>query len=136
LFGVGYYWAQKTVPSGQQLAPLLLDRAHSVERQQEELEAWIRETRPDAVLTDKGEIPEMMNNLGYRIPEDIGLATTSIHDTPIDAGIDQRPFEIGRAALRMLSALITERSFGIPDCRNEILIEGKWVDGSMMVPRN
>ena len=69
-------------------------------------------------------ILDMLENLGYRIPGDIGLATPSIHDTPIDAGIDQRPYEIGRTAIRILTALIAERSFGIPDCRSETLIEG------------
>ena len=94
------------------------------------------EVQPDAILTDSNDVSTMLKNLGYRIPEDVGLATTSIHDTQIDAGIDQRPFEIGRAAVRILTALIAERSFGLPDCINETLIEGQWVDGSMMPPRN
>lgn len=54
-----------------------------------------------------------------------GLTTTSIHDTPFDAGIDQKPEGIGRAAARTLVALLNEQNSGIPEVRNEILIEVK-----------
>ena len=135
-FSVGFSWAQKKIPREQRLPELLLNAADDTEHQLDMLKEWVQETKPDAILTDKAEVPGMLKNLGYRIPEDIGLATTSIHDTPIDAGIDQRPYEIGRAAVRILTALIAERSFGIPDCRNETLIEGQWMDGSMMPRRD
>ncbi len=131
-FGVGFSWAQKNLPANQQLPLLALNPEDSFERQQEQFKAWLHETRPDAILTDNSETHQMLPNLGYRIPEEIGLATTSVHDTSIDAGIDQRPYEIGRAAIRMLTALIAEKSFGVPDCCNEILIEGQWVDGAML----
>lgn len=134
-FGVGYTWAQKTLPSEQQLPLLILNQSDDLSVQQEAMEKWLGEAKPDAILTDNNVIPEMLRNLGYRIPQDIGVATTSIHDTEIDAGIDQRPFEIGRAAIRIITALIVERSFGLPDCINETLIEGQWTDGSMLPPK-
>ncbi len=135
-FSVGYSWAQKKRPPEQRLPPLLLNTADSAAEQQKQLGEWLQHTRPDAIITDKNEIPQMLTDLGLRIPEDVGLATTSIHDTIIDAGIDQRPLEIGRAAVRILTALIADRSFGIPDCRHETLIEGDWVDGSMLPDRS
>ncbi|VGO11727.1 HTH-type transcriptional regulator KdgR [Pontiella desulfatans] len=134
-FGVGYSWAQKTLPPKQQLPLLTLNQTDDFEHQQSVFEKWIAKAKPDAILTDNSNTLKMLSNLGYRIPEDLGLATTSIHDTPIDAGIDQRPFEIGRAAVRTLVSLLVEKNFGIPDCRNEILIEGQWIDGSMLPPR-
>ncbi len=135
-FSVGYSWAQKELPLQQRLPELLLNTSDDTEHQKEAVTTWIRQNRPDAIITDKSEIPDMLRDLGYSIPDDIGLVTTSIHDTPIDAGIDQRPYEIGRAAVRILTSLIAERSFGIPSCRNETLIEGEWVDGPMLPPRN
>ncbi|MDF7801631.1 LacI family DNA-binding transcriptional regulator [Pontiellaceae bacterium B1224] len=134
-FGVGYSWAQKKLPKEQQLPPLLMNANDNLDQEQCALEIWLRYNKPDAIITDKSEVPLMLQNLGYRIPEDIGVATTSIHDTPINAGIDQRPEEIGRAAIRILTALIAERSFGLPDCLNETLVEGNWVDGSMLPGR-
>jgi DNA-binding LacI/PurR family transcriptional regulator len=136
LFAGGFSWAQKQLPSTKQIPPLTLNRSDPFEQHQKTLDKWLKQHNPDAILTDKTEVLLMIRNLGYRIPEDIGIATTSIHDTPIDAGIDQRPFEIGQAAIRMLTALIAEQNFGIPDCRTETLIEGNWVDGPMMPARN
>lgn len=135
-FEVGYSWAQKKIPEQYRLPPLLMNADNDFDQEQHQLKDWIVHNKPDAILTDNSEVPQMLKNLGYRIPEDIGLATTSVDDTPIDAGIDQRPFEIGRAAIRILTALIAERSFGLPECLNETLVEGQWVDGSMLPPRN
>ncbi|MDF7823618.1 LacI family DNA-binding transcriptional regulator [Pontiellaceae bacterium B12227] len=135
LFGAGYSWAQSSLPKKQHLPLLALSLEDDSAHQQIALDQWIKKAKPDAILTDNSETPQMLKNLGYRIPEDIGIATTSIHDTPIDAGIDQKPFEIGRAAVRTLAALLTENNFGIPETRNEILVEGKWVDGSMLPRR-
>ncbi len=131
-FGSGYVWAQKSLPPNRQLPLLALNPEDSFETQQREFSRWLEQNQPDAILTDNSETREMLHNLGFRVPDDIGLATTSIHDTQIDAGIDQRPYEIGRAAVRMLTALIADKSFGLPDCRNEILIEGRWLDGTML----
>lgn len=131
-FELGYSWAQKKVPLEQRLPPLLLNSNDDDEKYQQALEEWLIETKPDALISDKSEILDMLKNIGYRIPDDLALATTSIHDTPIDAGIDQRSYEIGRAAIRILTSLIADRSFGVPESLNETLIEGKWVDGSML----
>ncbi|WOO39429.1 hypothetical protein [Rubellicoccus peritrichatus] len=49
--------------------------------------------------------------------------------TSINAGIAEF-YEIGRASIHLLTALIAEGSLGILDCGSETLIEGKWVDGS------
>jgi DNA-binding LacI/PurR family transcriptional regulator len=134
-FGSGYSWAQCALPAPQQLPLLTKNPAHNFEQKQQTLDAWVRQYKPDAILTDDAELPDMLNNLGYRVPEDIGLATTSVHDTPIDTGIDQRPYDIGWAATRMLGSLINEKAFGLPNCRSELLIEGQWVDGSMLPQR-
>jgi DNA-binding LacI/PurR family transcriptional regulator len=133
--GSGYSWAQRELPADQQLPLLTQNPAHSLEQKQQQFSEWLKQTRPDAILTDGSEALHMLKNLGYRVPEDIALATTSIHDTEIDAGIDQKPYEIGWAAIRMLSSLINEKAFGLPNCRSELLIEGQWIDGSMLPQR-
>ncbi|MGJ8653625.1 MAG: LacI family DNA-binding transcriptional regulator [Opitutaceae bacterium] len=131
-FGAGYSWAQRALPVENQLPLLALNPEDSFERQQVAFDVWLKESQPDAIITDNSETLEMLQNLNFSIPDDVGLATTSIHDTTIDTGIDQSPYEIGRAAVRMLTALIAEKSFGQPEQCNETLIEGKWVDGSML----
>ncbi|MDF7808073.1 LacI family DNA-binding transcriptional regulator [Pontiellaceae bacterium B12219] len=134
-FGVGFLWAQQELPASRQLPLLALNPADDFEQQQAVFERWLLRNRPDAILTDNGETLYMLKNLGIRVPEDIGLATTSIHDTPIDAGIDQNPFEIGRAAARTLIGLLSEQSIGIPVSQSEVHINGIWVDGGMLPSR-
>lgn len=135
-FGCGYSWAQRALPASQQLPLLTWEQKESVDQRQVEFQQWLEQNRPDAILTDSSSTLHMLANLGYRVPHDIALATTTVHDTEIDAGIDQRPYEIGWAATRMLAALINEKAYGIPDCPTELLIEGQWTDGSMLPERH
>ncbi|MDF7799030.1 LacI family DNA-binding transcriptional regulator [Pontiellaceae bacterium B1224] len=134
-FGSGFIWAQRELPPNQQIPLLTKNPAHTFEQKQKQLAEWIQQNQPDAILTDGTAGLHMLNNLGYRIPEDIALATTSVHDTEIDAGIDQQPYEIGWAATRMLTSLIDEQAYGLPNYRTELLIKGSWVDGSMLPDR-
>ncbi len=136
VFCSGYYMAQQHIPKNRRLPPLYFQENESVADRQARLDAWISKTKPDAIITDRDDLPRILVDLGYRIPEDIALATTSIHDTPINAGIDQNPKEIGRTAIRTLVGLISEQNFDIPKNRTEILIEGTWVDGSMLPGRS
>ncbi|MDF7801629.1 LacI family DNA-binding transcriptional regulator [Pontiellaceae bacterium B1224] len=131
-FGAGFYWAQRRLPLNRQLPELMFKSEESDEKQKAKLEKWIRKHRPDAILNDYGRLHPMLMELGYRIPEDIGLAGTGINDSTLDAGIDQNPYEIGRTSIRILTSLIADRNFGIPETISETLIEGKWIDGSMM----
>jgi hypothetical protein len=55
-------------------------------------------------------------------------------DGNADAGIYQNPEYIGKAAVEMLISLINHHYTGIPEICRELLIEGKWVDGSSLPP--
>ncbi len=135
IFSAGVVFAQETIPQEEIVPRLYLSDTDSDDMQLELLGQWLQAHHPDAILTSRAPLPKLLNKLGYRIPEDIALATTTVHDTPINAGVDQNPFEIGHAAVRTLISLINEHSTGIPEVRNEIKIEGKWVDGSMLPVR-
>jgi DNA-binding LacI/PurR family transcriptional regulator len=97
---------------------------------------WLEKNRLDAILTDFIETRTMLDRLGYRVPEDIGLAATSVLDGNADAGIDQNSEEIGRAAFETLLSLLNHNQYGIPDIIREVVITGSWVDGSSLPPRN
>ncbi len=135
MFNIGYFRAQQSLPESQRLPLLYYSTESSKEENAAALQQWIHENRPDAVMTDIKELPDMLAELGYRVPEDIGIATTSLHDTPINAGVNQNPEEVGKAAVRMLASLINEHRFGIPKVRTQMLVEGEWVDGSMLPKR-
>ncbi|MEI6892814.1 MAG: LacI family DNA-binding transcriptional regulator [Pontiella sp.] len=131
-FSAGFAFAQYSLPDLCRIPPLFFMENMSKAQQIDHLKCWMKTTRPDAILTERPAIPEMLRELGYTIPGDVALATLSLHDTPINAGIDQNPEEIGRAAVRTVTSLLNEQSFGIPSIQKETLIDGKWMDGSML----
>lgn len=135
IFLSGFTMGQHLSPEMERLSPLILEDSDPERKKLDQLRSWLSMEKPDAILMDIPYLPKMLNELGVRVPEDLALATVTIHDSPIDSGIDQEPEEIGRAAIRMLVALLTERNFGIPETRNEVLIQGSWVEGTMLPDR-
>lgn len=134
-FLAGVLRAQQELPTAARVPYLSLSEPEVVEQDGRRLKAWLARAKPDAVLTNMREVPAMVRALGLRIPQDIALAALSVHDGNADAGIDQNPLEIGRAACESVVALMLHGSFGLPTHPRELLIEGTWVDGSMLPRR-
>jgi DNA-binding LacI/PurR family transcriptional regulator len=135
LFRSGYCVRQSHWTKSELLPTLFLRTVAGIHSNLNLLSAWLKENRPEAIITDLPKLRGMLETLGYRIPKDIGLAATSIHDGNADAGIDQNSEGIGVAAVDTLVALIRRNDFGIPSNCSEISIEGSWVDGSTLPPR-
>ncbi|MGD0651245.1 MAG: LacI family DNA-binding transcriptional regulator [Verrucomicrobiia bacterium] len=131
----GYLFAQAQAGAGPRLAPLLFP-GNPGQESQPKLVAWLKKTKPDAILTDQAALRGMLARAGYRVPEDLGLATTSPVNGNADAGICQNSDEIGKAAIQLLISLIHHNERGIPRVRREVLVEGEWVEGSTLPPRN
>lgn len=137
-FGAGFYWAQYSIPENDRL-PILSFTNGDFDKHFSLLKTWIKSQKPDAIFVDElhgYDFPQMLTDMGYRIPDDIGLATTNVLDTNIDAGIDQDPEEIGHAGMLALIAQINSGLKGIPRRCHHTLIEGQWVDGSMLPDRS
>ncbi len=96
---------------------------------------WLKKYKPDAILTDDAGLPELLKKAGYRVPEDIGAAAMSVLDGGFDAGIDQNSHEIGRVAVLVIISLINDNARGSPPVLRQVLVEGKWVDGSSLPRR-
>jgi hypothetical protein len=133
-FVVGYRFAQSQDPASLRLPPLLFPDT-PIQESQPKLVAWLKKTKPDAILTDQAPLRGMLARAGYRVPRDLGLATNSV-DSAIDAGIYQNSDEIGKASIQLLISLIHHNERGVPQVRRELLVEGQWVDGSTLPSRN
>lgn len=131
LFEAGYLMAQRAVPEKQRLPICGIGDGPRTGRVKA-VSAWIKKYRPDAIFTDLGDIRDILKRAGVRVPEDIGLAVTTLLDSNIDAGIDQHPEEIGRVGFLMLNSLINDGARGLPPIFRQNLVEGTWVDGSML----
>lgn len=138
LFGAGYLWGQQEFGPTERLKPLLLKEGESPDVQLKALGRWMADQCPDAILTDIPGVPDMLAGLGFRVPEDVGLAALGILDCPIDAGIHQNPSEVGRVGVQMLVSLINSNVRGLLSIRQDVLVKGTWTDGSSLprrVPR-
>jgi LacI family transcriptional regulator len=134
-FLAGFMFAQSELEPGLRLPPLVLPEEQSTGNQQK-LKAWLEKHRPEAVLTDHALVPGMLAQAGYRVPQDVAVAALSVLDGNADAGIDQNSEEIGRAAVQLLISLIHHNERGIPEVCRELLVEGRWQDGSTLPVRH
>ena len=95
----------------------------------------MRKYMPEAIITPNAEVPSLLGELGYRIPEDVAVAGTSPYDMTVDAGIDQCPYSIGQIAAEMLIKQISLNEFGEPSDPCRILVESRWRDGESLPNR-
>jgi DNA-binding LacI/PurR family transcriptional regulator len=136
----GYFYAQKLLALKQVLAPLLTflksRTTEELSLQKSALLFWLKEQRPDALLISDIEVPGIMRELGYRIPQDIAVAGTTVLDIPgVDTGIDQHAEAIGRTAVETLLKQMNVNERGEPRHPSRILIESRWRDGKSLPPR-
>jgi DNA-binding LacI/PurR family transcriptional regulator len=99
------------------------------------LRRWLKEYRPDAILTTEPHLPRQLRELGLSIPKDVALAATNIHDVKLDAGIDDHAEAVGRIAVEMLVKQINISERGEPEDPCRILVEGRWRDGKSLPRR-
>ena len=95
---------------------------------------WIHSYRPDAILSTEWNIKLLLTGSGFRIPEDIALASTSIINTggEVDSGMLESPEEVGSTAVRTLVGLIQRNEVGIPEHRHDILVRSRWQFGNTL----
>ncbi len=129
-FTAGFLLKQAQRTEGQ--APIFSFSSENPIAQLSSFSKWLKKHRLDSLLTDVRQTREILGKLGYRVPEDIGLAATSILDGNADAGIDQNSQEIGKAAMDTLVSLMNHHEYGVPAIAREVLITGKWVDGTTL----
>jgi LacI family transcriptional regulator len=130
-----FYAAQKILNIQHAPPPLMTNEAvyrDQPDKAQRALQQWLTRYKPDAVLTTVAEAVLMIRALGYRTPEDVAVAGTSIYDIPVDAGINQNPESIGRIAVEMLVGQINVNERGEPPAPCRILVESSWQDGKSL----
>jgi DNA-binding LacI/PurR family transcriptional regulator len=96
-----------------------------------ELLRWLRQERPEVVLTTEQNIPAMLASASGEGMPRVGFA--HMHLTPDltgCSGIDQNNEQVGAAALYLVVEQLHGNSFGIPQNPKTVLIEGRWVPGT------
>lgn len=101
----------------------------------DDFKAWMKCERPDAIIAATSGVTALFEAAGYKIGGDLGLATMSVLDTRIDAGIYQNSEEIGRVAALALITQLHDNDIGIPRLFRQTVIGGSWVDGKSLPDR-
>jgi LacI family transcriptional regulator len=136
----GFFYAQRLLKLKPALPPLLTfletRTTEELSRQKAALQQWLEQQKPDAILTSERDELRMMRELGYRIPEDIAVAGTTVLDlAEVDTGINQHAEAIGRVAAEMLVKQINVSERGEPRYPCRILVESHWQDGKSLPPK-
>jgi DNA-binding LacI/PurR family transcriptional regulator len=101
------------------------------------LQAWFKRERPDVIVAHAAhQCRAFAHTLGLKIPGPIGFAgTNTLVSSPI-AGIEERPDEIGAAAVDLLAGMIQRAEKGVPAVPTSTLIQGQWIPGRSCPPRS
>jgi DNA-binding LacI/PurR family transcriptional regulator len=92
------------------------------------LPAWFARERPDAIIAGtETEARNIARELRLRLPGPVEFAVTERPGPTRLAGIDQRPAEIGAAAIAQLHARLQSGQKGVPDVPSVTMIKGLWV---------
>ena len=133
-FAAGFLFAQSEVEGSVRVPILHLDEKDPA-HDRKLLKDWLKKNKVDGIFTTTRRSCEMLKALGYRVPDDIGVAVSSILDADADAGIDQNSIQIGRLSVETLISLISHNHRGIPETWNMHSTQVKWVDGKSLPDR-
>jgi len=134
-FRAGYLSSQDDLtPIKRHLPPFMIEE-ESEKLDREAFGHWLKKFKPDALICTEGRLREYLQERGYKVPDDIGVAAISLLDGNFDSGVDQNSYEIGRVAMSTLAGLIHQNERGIPEHSRRVLVEGRWVDGKSLPPR-
>ncbi|TDU66489.1 LacI family transcriptional regulator [Prosthecobacter fusiformis] len=120
---------QQSIPVAQRV-PVLLFPHNEFSRCRKVFIDWMKTEQPDALITFDQHIPEWLQSLGLRVPEDIGLV---VHDwTPAMksyAGIHQRRDHVAAAGVDLVATQLLQNECGVPEVPRQILIPPEWIEG-------
>ena len=123
-----FHW-QHGLPEADRV-PLLLFPSNDISQGFDAFSKWMREHRPDALITFDTHVPGWLKRLGLRVPQDIGFV---VHDwTPKMtgfAGIYQQRDHLAAAAVDLVVTQLSQHEHGVPAVPRQIMIPPKWVDG-------
>ncbi len=99
---------------------------------------WVGTHRPDVIVTKLQPLKACLEQAGYRVPDEIGLAFHSSVDLPGSgnlSGMKKNAFAVGAMAVDCLIDMLHRNEVGIPALAQRRLIEGLWEEGATLRPQ-
>jgi LacI family transcriptional regulator len=131
----GFLHAQSIQPDAFPLPPLAAFDKPDVQFKKN-LEDWFRQYQPDAVVLEHLELLRRLGTI-FELPRNTGIALLDVHKGTVNsfAGIRRNVGEIGRVAVQMLASQIHDHPLGFPSAMHHFSVEGTWLDGPSLPPR-
>ncbi len=121
---MAYYQLQN--PKRHWVKPLV-----QVEPSAKKILRWLKEERPDSILTHYEWLPETLTTAGHRVPGDVAVALLNLKNAESGvSGINQKHHIIGERAADLVVGQYYRNEKGIPEEPATVMIEGRWIDGS------
>ena len=86
---------------------------------------WIEREKLDCVLGSSEVVKRWKDELKLKVP----VATLSWHPRLAISGMDQKPAEIGAAAIDLIVGQLRRNESGIPKIARVVMVEGEWQGG-------
>lgn len=96
------------------------------------LTSWLKNWKPQVVVSAFRKIHDLLAEAGYDMPGDIGFLSLSTESGSPVSGIDQQTASIAETGIRLLDRLICNREQGIPEHQQIIETEGLWNPGNTL----
>lgn len=121
--------AQQQVKAKERI-PILAYMKHELRMSEKEFKQWLNKYKPDALIAQHFETVQMVEEVGWKVPDDMGVAHLNIGpDVPDWSGMVLNQFSIGRAAVDLVVNQLVRNEFGIPEEPREVVLRAKWQSG-------
>lgn len=127
-FSAGFLSGQQTLPATRRIPPFL--EWDSQQENRQDFRSWYEKYQPDVVLILYNGVIAWLEEIGLKIPEDIGVIQLEWRgDRPNIAGMDQHNNVTGEAVVDMIINQIHNNEKGVPKFPLSTLIGSSWIDG-------
>ncbi|MDX2109677.1 MAG: LacI family DNA-binding transcriptional regulator [Verrucomicrobiota bacterium] len=96
---------------------------------------WVREERPDVIISSDTQTYHILKMAGYRFPRDVGMISLRIgdhvSDTPVSC-VDHLPENQGRVAVDVVHHLVQTGQLGLLNFPIIQSVEGGWTEGTTL----
>ncbi len=124
--------AQERHPETGKVPPLFYAGA-DIPEAKSEIAAWLKRYKPDVLVCADVRAMALLNELGLRVPEDIGLLHLNLGlDTPGWSGMYLDGSRIGAATVDLIVSQIQQNQRGIPEQPYELLLRPQWRRGETL----
>jgi LacI family transcriptional regulator len=96
--------------------------------------AWFKRHRPDVIIVSQADpMREWLASAKIKIPEDVGLVDLRCYDPHAGVtGVHYDFSQTGAVGVELLIGLMHRQERGVPARPQEVLLEGKWIEGSTL----